>query len=123
MNKAEKLTAILERLKTRGTDIDGAHISSMVIVGYLDDLAKEGVIESAWNMTPLGSNIRAICEEFDWKPDDDEIKAFVMEMVEPKEQAPFMLIIKKYRDDRQGLLEDFKKAKETFGEEPPSFSQ
>jgi hypothetical protein len=46
-----------------------------------------------------------------------------MEMVEPKEQAPFMLIIKKYRDDRQGLLEDFKKAKETFGEEPPSFSQ
>ena len=122
MNKAEKLTAILERLKTRGTDIDGAHISSMVIVGYLDDLAKEGVIESAWNMTPLGSNIRAICEEFDWKPDDDEIKAFVMEMVEPKEQAPFMLIIKKYRDDRSGLLEDFQKAKETMGDEPPTFS-
>jgi hypothetical protein len=122
MNKAEKLTAILERLKTRGTDIDGAHISSMVIVGYLDDLAKEGVIESAWNMTPLGSNIRAICEEFDWKPDDDEIKAFVMEMVEPKEQAPFMLIIKKYRDDRQGLLEDFKHAKEDFDANPPPSS-
>lgn len=122
MTKPEKLTAILERLKSKGTDIDGAHISSMVIVGYLDDLAKEGVIESAWNMTPIGNNIRAICEEFDWKPDDDEIKAFVMEMVQPQEQAPFMLLVKKYRDDRNGLLEDFQKAKETMGDEPPTFS-
>ena len=122
MNKAEKLAAILERLKTKGTDIDGAHISSMVIVGYLDDLAKAGIIESAWTMLPIGQNIRAICEEFDWKPDDDEIKAFVMEMVEPKEQAPFMFMIKKYRDDREGLLEEFKKAKEDFDENPPPSS-
>jgi hypothetical protein len=120
MNKAEKLTAILERLKTKGTDIDGAHISSMVIIGYLDDLTKAGIIESAWTMLPIGQNVRAICEEFDWKPDDDEIKAFVMEMVDPREQAPFMFMIKKYRDDREGLLEEFKKAKETFGEEPPT---
>ena len=42
MNREEKLTAILERLKSKGTDIDGGHISAMVIVGYLDDLAKEG---------------------------------------------------------------------------------
>lgn len=122
MNKEEKLGAILERLKSKGTDIDGAHISSMIIVGYLDDLTKAGVIESAWNMTPLGNNVRAICEEFDWKPDDDEIKAFVMEMVAPKEQAPFMFIIKKYRDDREALLEDFKKSKETFDKEPPNVS-
>ena len=122
MTKPEKLTAILERLKSKGTDIDGAHISSMVIVGYLDDLAKAGVIESAWNMTPIGNNIRAICEEFDWKPDNEEIKAFVMEMVAPPEQAPFMLLIKKYRDDRKGLLEDFKQAKDTIGDEPPTFS-
>ena len=122
MTRPEKLTAILERLKSKGTDIDGAHISSMVIVGYLDDLAKAGVIESAWNMTPIGNNIRAICEEFDWKPDDDEIKAFVMEMVALPEQAPFMLLVKKYRDDREGLLEDFQKAKETMGDEPPTFS-
>ena len=122
MTKPEKLTAILERLKSKGTDIDGAHISSMVIVGYLDDLAKAGVIESAWNMTPIGTNIRAICEEFDWKPDDDEIKAFVMEMVGPREQAPFMLIIKKYRDDREALLEDFKHAKEDFDANPPPSS-
>lgn len=114
MTKGEKLTAILERLKTKGTDLDGGHVSAMVIVGYLDDLAKKGLIESAWNMTPIGNNIRAICEEFDWKPDDDEVMAFVMEMVEAKERPAFMFMIKKYRDDREGLLEDFQKAKESL---------
>ena len=105
MNKAEKLTAILERLKSKGTDIDGNHVSLMVIVGYLDDLTKAGIIESAWNMTDVGRAVRSVCDEFDWKPDNDDIKAFVMEMVDPREQAPFMFMIKKYRDDREGLLE------------------
>lgn len=48
MNRQEKLTAILERLQKKGADIDGAHISAMVITGYLCDLAKMGLIESAW---------------------------------------------------------------------------
>lgn len=122
MNREEKLTAILERLKSKGTDIDGAHISSMVIVGYLDDLAKAGIIESAWTMLPVGQSVRAICEEFDWKPDDDEIKAFVMEMVELREQVPFMFMIKKYRDDRKGLIEEFENAKNEFGDKPPTVS-
>ena len=122
MTRQEKLTAILERLKAKGADIDGGHVSAMVIVGYLDDLAKEGLIESAWTMMPIGQTVRSICEEFDWKPDDDEIMAFVMEMVEPKERPAFMFMIKKYRDNREGLLEDFKKAKENLGDEPPTFS-
>ena len=122
MTKEEKLEAILERLKASGTDIDGGHISLMVIIGYLDDLTKKGLIESSWNMMPIGNSVRAICEEFDWKPDDDEIKAFVMEMVGPREQAAFMFMIKKYRDDREGLLEDFKKAKEIIGKKPPAVS-
>lgn len=122
MNRQEKLTAILERLKKKGADIDGAHISAMVITGYLCDLAKMGLIESAWEMTPVGNTIRSVCEEFDWKPDDDEIKAFVMEMIDRREQPPFMFMLKKYRDDREGLAEDFRKAKEQMGDEPPTFS-
>lgn len=113
MTKQEKLTAILERLKEKGTDFDGGHMSMMVICGYLDDLSKLGLIESAFAVTPMGKNIQAICEEFDWKPDDDEVKAFVMQMVEPAQQAPFMYMIKKWRDDREGLKEDFKKALES----------
>lgn len=91
MTKSEKIEAILERLKKKNTDIAESHISAMVITGYLDDLAKAGIIESAFTMTPIGASVRAICEEFDWKPDDDELKAFVSEMIAPNDQAPFCL--------------------------------
>ena len=120
MNREQKLTAILERLKEKGTDFDGGHMSMMVICGYLDDLGKLGLIESAFAVTPMGKNIQAICEEFDWKPDDDEIKAFVTQMVEGPQQPAFMYMIKKWRDDREGLKEDFKKSLES-GEVPPTF--
>ncbi len=118
MTREEKLTAILERLKIENLDIDGGHVSAMVICGYLNDLSKKGLIESAYDLTKTGSSVRAICDEFEWTPNDDEIKAFVMEMVDPKEQAPFMFMIKKWRDDRDGLLEEFNKVKEV---QPPTF--
>jgi len=111
MTNSEKYTAIVERLKKENTSIEEAHVSAMVISGYLDDLGKAGIIESAFAMTPVGNVVRAICEEFDWKPTDDEIAAFVSEMVGPKEQVPFLFILKKYRDDRNGLLLEFKKMK------------
>ena len=117
MTKPEKISAILTRLKKDKEDIKEEHISSLVVAGYLDDLAKAGVIESAFAMTPLGSNVRAICEEFDWKPSDEEIIRFVSEMVEEKERAGFLFILKKYRDDRNGLLTEFKKVKDGMSEE------
>jgi len=112
MTKPEKIKAILERLKKEDTEISEAHISAMVISGYLDDLAKSGIIESAFTMTPIGTSVRAICEEFDWKPDDAELKAFVSEMIGPDDRAPFFYMLKKYRDDRQGLLKEFKEVVE-----------
>ena len=123
MTRQEKLTAILERLKAKDVDIDSNHISAMVITGYLDDLSKLGLIESAFALTNTGSTVRAVCNEFDWTPNDDEVKAFVMEMVEPNERAPFMFIVKKWRDDRDGLIEEFKKTKEILQQEPPPSSQ
>jgi hypothetical protein len=120
MNREQKLEAILERLGKKGIDIDGGHISAMVITGYLDDLSKLGLIESAYDLTPSGAAIRAVCDEFGWEPDNDEIKAFVMEQVAPQEQAPFAFMLKKWRDDREGLKEDFLKAKQS-GEIPPTF--
>ena len=117
MTKPEKIAAILERLKKENTEISEAHISALVISGYLDDLSKIGIIESAFGMTPLGTSVRAICEEFDWKPDDDELKAFVLEMVGPKEGSAFFYMLKKYRDDRTGLIKEFKEAIETQSSE------
>lgn len=121
MNRKEKLTAILERLDAKGVGIDGEHISGMMIAGYLDDLQRLGLIESAFSITSSGKDIKAVCEEFDWRPDDEEIKAFVMEMVDAPERVAFMYMIKKYRDDKSGLLEDFEKAKQQSGGDPTIF--
>ena len=118
MSDKEKLDAILARMKEDGKDIAPQHISAMVIVGYLNELADLGLIETAFNMTPLGKNIKAICEEFDWKPTDDDIKAFVIEMVAEKERPAFAYMVTKYRDDRQGLINDFEAFK-AMREEPP----
>ncbi|HOT88647.1 MAG TPA: hypothetical protein PLC59_02625 [Bacteroidales bacterium] len=109
MTKSEKLTVIRERLKINNDDIDEKHISIMVIMGYLNALSKAGLIESAWNIKPKGDSIIALCEEFDWKPDDEEIRAFVEEMINPYEKSFFMFLLKRYRDDREGLIGEFKK--------------
>lgn len=114
MTNDEKFKAIIERLKAEDAEFEPAHISAMVLVGYLDDLAKAGVIESAYTVTKSGTSIRAICEEFDWKPSDQDILAFVSEMVEAPERPAFMFILKKYRDNREGLLEEFEKSKDTL---------
>jgi len=119
MTRDEKFTAIVERLKIAGDDFDPAHISAMVIVGYLDDMSKAGLIESEYSTTESGRSARAICEEFDWKPSDIELLAFVNGMVDAPERSAFMFLLKKYRDDRQGLLEEFEKSKQS-GEIPPT---
>ena len=119
MSDKEKLDAILARMKEEGKDIAPEHISAMVIVGYLNKLAELGLIETAFNMTPLGKSINAICEEFDWKPTDNDIKAFVMEMVDAKEQPAFAYMVTKFRDDRQGLINDFDAFK-AMRETPPT---
>ena len=118
MTNSQKYTAIVERLKQNKTDIAEAHVSAMVISGYLDDLGKAGIIESAFAMTPVGNAVRAICEEFEWKPTDNEISAFVANMVGPEEQVPFLYMLKKYRDDPKGLLKEFKQVKESQLEPP-----
>ena len=73
MTTEEKYKAITEKLKNKNIDFDPIHISSMVVIGYLNDLAKLGLIETEYKITEMGENVRAICEEFDWKPSDEEI--------------------------------------------------
>lgn len=113
MTREEKFTAIIERLKEKGVDFDPSHISVMVIIGYMDDLAKKGLVESAFEFSDAGRRVRAICEEFDWKPDDNEIRSFVMEMVEQPERVPFAYMIRRYRDDRENFLLEFEKFRKT----------
>ena len=112
MTQDEKFTAIVERLNTKSIEIDSETISALVLAGYLDDLATAGIIESGFGVTQKGKDVRAICEEFDWKPDDTQLMEFVKEIVGPKEQPAFIYLLKKYRDDREGLLNEFKTVKD-----------
>jgi hypothetical protein len=118
MTQEDKFKGILERLKEKGTDIDPKHVSAMVIIGYLDDLSKLGLIESAWNMQPSGLIVRSVCDEFEWTPSDEEIKEFVIEFVEAQERAPFAYMIKRYRDDREKFLAEFQEYKNGLGSTP-----
>lgn len=112
MTREEKFKGITERLKDKAVDFDPMHISAMVIVSYLDQLQSHGIIESAFTINPSGKAVAAICEEFDWQPDDEDIKAFVLDMIEAPERPAFMYMIRRFRDEPEKFLaefEDFKK--------------
>ena len=113
MTNDEKFQGILERLKQTGSDFDPHHISVMVIISYLDDLQSKGLVECAFTMTPMGKKIATICDEFDWKPSDVEVRNFVDEMVENEDRLGFSYMIKRYRDDREGFFEEVKKFRES----------
>lgn len=115
MTQEDKFKGILERLKEKGTDFDPKHISAMVIIGYLDDLQKLGLIQSAFTVNPSGYVIRSVCDEFEWQPSDEDIKEFVIGMVEAQERAPFAYMIKRYRDDREKFLAEFEEYKKGLG--------
>jgi hypothetical protein len=118
MTREEKFKVIVEKLKEKVIDFDPAHISAMAIIGYLDDLSKYDLVQSAYEITESGKTLKAICEEVNWTPDDDEIKAFVLSMVEKNEQSALAYLIMRYRDDRENLLKEVTEYKKSKGEEP-----
>lgn len=108
MSNDEKYNAILERIKQTESDFEPQAISMMVIIGYLQKLVELGVIESEFKVTDKGDAVMAICEEFDWKPSDQEVFDFVSAMVPKEDQLAFAFLIKRYRDDREALLAEWK---------------
>ena len=113
MTTEEKFTAIVERLKADGWCDDPNIVSVMMIINYLDKLEKEGLVECAFSMSDKGRTIAAICEEFDWQPSDLDVRRFIDEMVEKEDGPAFSYMIKRWRDDREGLLEEVKKFRES----------
>jgi hypothetical protein len=112
MTNKEKFTEIQKRLKAKKIDIDEDQLSLMVIIDYLGNLEKDGFIEHGYSVSKVGQDIVAICEEFDWKPDDADIINFVVGMVDKAEQAPVAYMITRYRDNKESLYADMKRAKE-----------
>lgn len=108
MTNEEKFKAIVERLNAEGWCNEPAFVSIMMIVNYLDQLSKRGIVECAYNITDSGRNIIAICEEFDWKPTDEDVFRFVSEMVEESDKLAFAYMIKRYRDDKEKFIDEIK---------------
>jgi hypothetical protein len=108
MTNDEKFTAIVERLKAKEWMVEENMISVMVIISYLDKLEKMKLVECAFNMTPAGNNIAAICEEFDWRPTDAQIQQFVTEMVEDdgESRVAMAYMVRMYRDNREKLIDE-----------------
>jgi hypothetical protein len=106
MTKDEKYKAIVERAGVKDWCNDPTFISVMVIVHYLDQLKEYGLIDAAYVMTDAGNRIVAVCEEFDWKPSNDDIAKFADEMVDAPERAAIEYMIRRYRDDKDGLLKE-----------------
>lgn len=115
MTKEEKYKAIMERAPAIPKNYEPIHLSFMVITGYLDELVKEGLVVSAHSVTSKGKDAVCICEEFDWKPTDEEIDLYISEFVPIDSQAELSFFIKKYRDDKVKLIEKFKKFKKDNG--------
>ena len=107
MTKEEKLTAIIDRIHTKSIDINSKSISALMLSGYVDGLAKAGILAHGLDVTPGGKDVISICEEFEWEPDDNDIMAFAKEVTKSEEQPSLICVLKKYRDDRDKLMKEF----------------
>lgn len=118
MTNDEKFIAIVERLKAEDWCDEPAYISVLVIINYLDELQKLGLIYGvSCSMTERGKRVAAIVDEFNWSPSDEEIDRYVNDMVEKENQNTFSFLIKRYRDHKEELkeelMEESKKYKES----------
>lgn len=106
MSNEEKFKAIIDRLKMHGWFDTPEFISVFMIIHYMQQLQQKGVIECAFTITDSGKNIISVCEEFDWKPSDNDIYKFVNEMIDESDRLPFIYLIKQYRDNKDSLLKE-----------------
>ena len=114
MTREQKFIAILERIQCRKplhSCDDPMGISIMIIISYFDHFEKLGLIESPYHMTDMGRMVASIADEFAWTPSDEEILKFVTDMVEESDQEGILFMLKRYRDNKEKLMEDVKKAK------------
>jgi hypothetical protein len=113
MTNEEKLNYILSRLGLLEKELSGDHISMLMIAGYIKRMKDKKIIsEGQVDVTGLGENAIALCEEVDWKPSDKNIVDFCKEMVEPEDKEVFVLMLRSMRDNQEEFLKSAVKAVE-----------
>ena len=116
MNTQEKFKAIMERLQApegaSKDEIGPQNLSFMVMMDYMDKLNKLGMVKDTHGITDNGRKFVAVCEEFDWTPTDDEILAFVEEMIPPDQRAAIFYFLTQIRDNFDGIKKKIQEAKD-----------
>jgi hypothetical protein len=111
MNKEEKFAQIQKFAGAKNIP-EMTTASVLMIINYLDELQKRGVIKYPFQIPPRGRRVTAICEEYDWKPTDDEIAEFVMTFVSDDELLePMAYFITRMRDEREEFLAEVENIK------------
>ena len=101
MTREEKLEAINKRVGKKMAFEDGHMISVMLIANILDKLAKRKIIQAPWSVSPMGSSVIAICEEFEWEITDAEIQTFCKELIPAEQVDAFIYFIKASIDEQK----------------------
>jgi len=105
MTKREKLKEITSRLKEINVEIDTDMISCLVISKYCADFMKKNIIEGELIVSENGLKVVSLCEEFDWKPTNKEIKEYVDGLVSTEDNEKLIEMLIEYRDDSVGFME------------------
>lgn len=119
MTKKQKYEAIIERLRNKGIEFpkvednkkssDEHYLSFMVILGYIRDMSDKGILNCEIVLADKGKDVSSICQEFDWKPSDNDIIGFVTEMIEEVDRKTIAYLIEQYRDNKEEFLKIIKK--------------
>jgi hypothetical protein len=75
LNRAQKAFGIAERLD-HPAFLNAFLLNSVVIAHWISELEKKGILESPSFLSGFGENIYAVCSEFDWQVEDEEIKRY-----------------------------------------------
>lgn len=110
MTQEEKFKAIIDRLGPQASEFKPIHLSILIIMGYMEELFKDGVIhDGAVETTEIGKKAMALCQEFNWAPSDSDIVAFVKDMVEQSQWESFVIMLRQMRDNKEEFLKNAKK--------------
>ena len=96
MNREEKAEAIAERLKDKDF-LNPFLISCIVIANCIARMVKAGLVEPVEELPCYSENVAALCEEFDWQVEDEEIYRYCQESmkdVDKEERRKLFCVIK-----------------------------
>jgi hypothetical protein len=102
-----------------GPDKERGFFSWIVFMGYLDYLIENGIItQGQYMMSSKGKDLLSVCDEFEWKPSDFELAAYVNHLFSESEDNKVKIIdmMMNLRDTPNGFRKMVKEIKKESNE-------